>query len=97
MKRVTLGAVAILTLIAAPALAQGMGGQSMGGMGGQGMGGPGQGWLSQYCKADIDKFCPGMKHGTGAIPKCLAINYGALSPACRTALNNKGPGWRQNQ
>lgn len=34
------------------------------------------------CKADAQKFCPGIKPGGGAIEACFKKNEKSLSPAC---------------
>lgn len=40
------------------------------------------------CKADRQKFCADVTPGGGRILKCLTQNADALTPACRTALND---------
>ncbi len=45
------------------------------------------------CKSEIARFCPDVPHGAGAVPVCLSGHTDELSPACRSALDRKGPGW----
>lgn len=45
------------------------------------------------CKSEIARFCPEVPHGTGAVSVCLSGHTAELSPACKTALDRKGPGW----
>lgn len=85
-------ATTLLIFAAGPAFAQGGMGQ-----GRMGQGGMGQGWVMRNCQPEVARFCGNLKHGSGEIPVCLAKHRDALSPACKTALDNKGPGWgRQN-
>ncbi len=87
MKTVMLLAAAALTAtMAGAALAQSGTGQGQ-------MGRMGQGWVMQYCKAEIARYCGDLQHGRGEIPVCLAKHRDDLSPDCRAALDNKGPGW----
>lgn len=46
--------------------------------------------LEEACKADIQRFCPGIKRGEGAVLYCIAEHYGQLSNACRQALDGSG-------
>jgi hypothetical protein len=54
--------------------------------------GTGGGLVGTYCKAEIAKYCANVKHGTGAIPACLAKHKAKLSNSCKNALARKGPG-----
>ncbi len=50
------------------------------------------------CKADIDKFCKGVKPGAGRIWTCLRSNEDRLSEACRARIaqvQEKGKEFRQ--
>ena len=38
------------------------------------------------CKADVDKFCKGIKPGQGRIWACLKSNEAQLSDACKTQM-----------
>ena len=90
-------ATALLALASGPAFAQGGMGQGGMGQGSMGQGSMGMGWVMRNCQTEVAQFCGDLKHGSGEIPVCLAKHRDALSPACKTALDNKGPGWgRQN-
>ena len=38
------------------------------------------------CKADFEKYCPGVKPGGGAVSACYKQNEAALTPACKGQL-----------
>lgn len=40
----------------------------------------------QACKADIQKYCKGMRAGGGKLAKCLKHNQAKLTPACKEAF-----------
>jgi len=42
------------------------------------------------CKADADKFCPGVKPGGGAIRTCLKKHESSLTPDCAQFLQEAG-------
>lgn len=54
--------------------------------------GAGQGPVGQSCSGDIAKLCAGKEHGGGAVRACLEANKAKLSAACKSALENTGPG-----
>ncbi len=41
---------------------------------------------SDPCKADFEKYCPGVKPGGGAVSACFKQNESKFSPACKQAL-----------
>lgn len=41
--------------------------------------------LAEACRADIDKFCKGVKGGDGRVHECLRKHRGELTDACRKA------------
>ncbi|WP_072392671.1 cysteine rich repeat-containing protein [Hyphomicrobium sp. CS1GBMeth3] len=51
-----------------------------------------EGLVATACKDDISKFCAGKEHGRGDVRGCLESNKDKLSAACKTALDNTGPG-----
>jgi hypothetical protein len=51
-----------------------------------------QGPVATACKDDITKFCAGKEHGQGEVRACLESNKDKVSAACKTALDNTGPG-----
>lgn len=53
---------------------------------------------AEACKADAEKFCPGIAPGDGAIHRCLKRHEAELSPACanfQTAVREKISGFAQ--
>lgn len=47
---------------------------------------------AEACKADVEKFCAGVKPGNGGIHQCLKRHESELSPACakfRAAATDK--------
>jgi phage host-nuclease inhibitor protein Gam len=42
--------------------------------------------FAQACKGDIDKYCKGMRAGSGKLAKCLKDNQAKLTPACKEAF-----------
>ncbi len=42
--------------------------------------------LGGACKADREKFCPGVKPGDGKFGSCMKEHAGELSPQCSEAL-----------
>lgn len=57
--------------------------------------GPGQGPVASACAGEIVKYCAGKEHGQGKIRACLEANKDKVSAACKTALDNTGPGRRK--
>ncbi len=51
-----------------------------------------QGPVATACKDDLKKFCAGKEHGQGEVRACLESNRDKVSAACKTALDNTGPG-----
>jgi len=53
------------------------------------------------CRADVEKFCPGVKPGEGRIIACLESNSSKLSQECAAmvakAANRQGQGQGQGQ
>jgi len=41
---------------------------------------------SEPCKADFEKYCPGVKPGGGAVNACVKEHGSKFSPACKQAL-----------
>src|SRR5690348_4074305 len=41
-------------------------------------------WNDGACKADVDKLCPGMQAGRGAIRDCLKQHEAELSAGCKS-------------
>jgi hypothetical protein len=41
---------------------------------------------SDPCKADFEKYCPGVKPGGGAVSACYKQNESKFSPECKQAL-----------
>lgn len=56
--------------------------------------GTGEGPVATACKAEIEKFCPGMKHGQGEVRACLEQNKDKVGADCKKALDTTGPGRR---
>ncbi len=73
--------VVILFLIAAPAFSQG---QERAGKEGTGKH---QGDIGP-CKADLEKYCKGIKPGEGRLRACLKGNSDRLSQACKDHLTS---------
>ena len=44
----------------------------------------------EACKADTQKFCPGIMPGGGRILACLAKDKSKLSEACRKVVESHG-------
>jgi Cysteine rich repeat len=44
------------------------------------------------CKADVEKLCPGVKPGGGAIISCLKQHESQVSPACKDAVASRKAG-----
>ncbi len=42
--------------------------------------------LEKYCKADIERLCPGLKPGGGRIKECLKTHKEEVSVGCAQAL-----------
>ena len=42
--------------------------------------------LEEYCKADIERLCPGIKPGGGRIKECLKTHKEEISVGCAQAL-----------
>ncbi len=42
--------------------------------------------LIKYCKADIERLCPGVPPGEGRLMACLKANAKAMSVGCAQAL-----------
>jgi len=42
--------------------------------------------FAQACKGDINKYCKGMRPGSGKLAKCLKDNQAKLTPACKEAF-----------
>ena len=42
--------------------------------------------LEEYCKADIERLCPGLKPGGGRIKDCLKTHKEEVSVGCAQAL-----------
>jgi hypothetical protein len=80
------GAAAILIALASPASAQGMGPG-----GGMGMG---RGPVTSACAPEIDRYCAGERHGSGAVRACLQSHRHRLSGNCRYALGHTSYRWR---
>jgi hypothetical protein len=47
--------------------------------------------FADACKADIQKYCKGMRTGGGRLAKCLKDNQSKLSPACQEAFGQARP------
>ena len=47
---------------------------------------PPSGAVRQACHADVQKLCPGMRPGGGAIKECMTSHKDQLSQACKDAL-----------
>ena len=45
--------------------------------------------LRQACEADVQKFCPDVQPGGGAIAKCMRQHAFSLSRQCRTAAAHR--------
>jgi len=43
--------------------------------------------MSEACKGDAEKLCPGVKPGEGRILKCLLQHKEALSAECRNSMH----------
>jgi len=41
---------------------------------------------SEPCKADFEKYCPGVKPGGGAVSACVKQHESEFSPVCKQAL-----------
>src|SRR5712692_3948219 len=41
---------------------------------------------SEPCKADFEKYCPGVKPGGGAVSACVKQHESECSPVCKQAL-----------
>lgn len=67
-----------VSLLAAPALAQGTG----------------TGPVARACEADIKTYCAGLEHGQGEVRACLEENKDKVSDACKEALETTGHGRR---
>ena len=46
-----------------------------------------RGAMREACKADFEKYCPGVQPGGGRIVDCLNKQHDALSEACQKALD----------
>ncbi len=46
-----------------------------------------RGAMREACKADFEKYCPGVQPGGGRIVECLNKQHDLLSEACKTALD----------
>jgi hypothetical protein len=44
----------------------------------------------QICKADMEKFCPGVEPGQGRLLKCMKPQLDKLTPACREKVEYYG-------
>lgn len=44
------------------------------------------GWVKGACKADVEKLCPGVKPGKGAIRDCLKQHESELSAVCQNNI-----------
>ena len=42
--------------------------------------------LTKYCKADVERLCPGVEPGGGRIVKCLKAHKMDMSVGCAMAL-----------
>lgn len=47
---------------------------------------PGAQAAAAACRPDIARLCPGVQPGGGRLIACLRTNADALSPTCRTAM-----------
>lgn len=45
----------------------------------------------EACKADFEKFCPGVEPGGGRIIECLAQHLNELTPECQKAVKAHMP------
>jgi hypothetical protein len=45
-----------------------------------------RGALMTYCKADVERLCPGVEPGGGRIIKCLKAHKEEMSVGCAQAL-----------
>ena len=44
--------------------------------------------IGAACQDDVQKFCPDVKQGKGAVLKCLAGNKASLQPDCQKIVQN---------
>lgn len=51
-----------------------------------------KGPVAQACKDDIAAHCAGKSHQNREVRNCLEANKDKVSAACKTALDNTGPG-----
>jgi hypothetical protein len=42
--------------------------------------------VAAACKADVDKYCPGIKPGDGTLKACMKEHRKELSPDCKKEL-----------
>jgi hypothetical protein len=45
----------------------------------------------EACKADFEKYCPGVMPGGGRIIECLSKHVDQLTPACQTVVKESTP------
>jgi hypothetical protein len=43
----------------------------------------------EACRADLERLCPGVEPGNGALRRCLAEHRDVLSEACRSELGSR--------
>lgn len=43
------------------------------------------------CKADFEKYCPGVQPGGGRIVECLSAHLDELTPQCRSVVEANMP------
>jgi hypothetical protein len=64
-------------------------------VGAQGRGrGQGNGPVASACANEIASYCAGLRHGGGAVRRCLEAKRAKLSRGCRSTLNGTGYGGR---
>lgn len=56
----------------------------------------GRGPVGVQCSGEIDRYCPALRHGAGAMRACLQNHRRRLSRSCKAALDYTGGGrrWR---
>jgi len=83
--------------LTAPAVAANNNGEGAGGQQGNAQGAQPGGAKHRVCRADVKKFCQGVKPGEGRIFACLKENSSKLSPACAARLAKAPNGQAQEQ